>query len=234
MSEEMKIISQKKLNSIRRFIGEKMSASLRDMPQITGMTDLETDAVFALKDELKQQNKNVTVGSIFAKITVQALKAYPLANSTVVDGIHTIYESVNLGMGVGTEAGIMMINLRNAQDKNIFELSDELKEKTQLLMENKLPLSEMKDTTFTISNFGGMGAGSKYGTIVLNPPESAMLGIGNTERRYQIQNDDTAVIKRFTCFSITVNHTVMDGYHQAMFMDHLNKIILDPRPHMGL
>lgn len=239
LSEEMdiKVKSQKKLNSVRRFIGERMKESLRDYPQNSGMALFETDKVFELKDELKAQNKNVTVTTIFVKLLAKALTDYPIANSTLEDGILTIYDSVNIGVGVGTEGGIMVIVLRDLQDRSIFELSDELREKANLMKEGKLPLSEMKGSTFTVSSFGSLAGGQgglMFATPVLNPPENCMIGIGTTERLPVVQADDSLAIRRKTAFSITVNHTVLDGFHAANFLNVFAETLKDPKAHMGL
>lgn len=237
---EIKVKSQKKLNSVRRFIGERMKQSLRDYPQNSGMAIFETDKVFELKDELKKQNKNVTVTSMFVKLLAEALAKYPIANSTLettdAGDILTIYDSVNIGVGVGTEGGIMVIVLKECQDRSIFDISDELREKMNLLKENKLPLSEMKGSTFTVSSFGSLaGAGGlMFATPVLNPPENCMIGIGTTEKTPVVLDDNSIAVRQKTAFSITVNHTVLDGFHAANFLNTFAETLQDPKAHMGL
>ena len=223
--------SRKRLHSVRQFIGNMMSESLRTIPQASAYFELQTDALLALKDKLKEQCPSVTVTSIAARIMATILKDYPLMNSAVIDSDLVMYDSCNIGLGVGLEGGIMLVVIREAQDKNVFEISDELAEKTQLLKEGKLPLAEMKGSTFTISSIGVLGV--RHSTVVINPPETAMLGIGVTEKRVVVLEDDSTVVRNVTGFTITHNHVVMDGYHVGVVIDMMRQRIADPEAYMG-
>jgi len=229
---EPRIRSREKLKSMRRFVGEKMSESLRSMPQDTAFFDIETDAFLSAKDELKAKNKNVTVSSAVLRIMATILRDYPLLNSAVIDGEVINYESCNVAMGIGMENAIMTVVIKEAQDKDIFAISDELREKTDLLKAGKLPLAEMKGSTFTISSIGVLGI--RYATVIINPPESGMLGIGITEKRQLVRADDTVVIRNVTDFSFTHNHILLDGYHLKFIIDMLRERLAAPMAHMGL
>ena len=126
----------------------------------------------------------------------------------------------------------MTVVVREAQDKDVFTISRELREKTDLIKRGELPLEEMKGSTFTISSIGVQGI--KTSTVVLNPPESAMLAIGATEKRYIFDENDAPSIRNITTFCLTHNHTVLDGYHVGMFIDLLRTRLADPRAYMGL
>ncbi|MDR2157359.1 MAG: 2-oxo acid dehydrogenase subunit E2, partial [Clostridiales Family XIII bacterium] len=168
-----------KLHSVRKFIGDKMSESLETIPQASPYFELETDALLSAKNTLKAHNPNVTVTSAVARIMATILRDYPLLNSAVIDGNLVTYASCNVGVGVGLDKGIMMTVIREAQEKDVFAISDELKEKTDQLKKGLLPLNEMKGSTFTISSIGVQGI--RYSTVIINPPETAMLAIGVTE-----------------------------------------------------
>ena len=229
---EPRVRSREKLKSTRRFIGERMSESLRTMPQNTVFFDLETDALLSAKDELKGKNRNVTVSSVVLRIMATVLRDYPLLNSAVADGDVIKYESCNVAMGIGLESGIMTVVVKEAQDKNIFAISDELREKTDLIRAGKLPLADMKGSTFTISSIGVLGI--RYATVILNPPESGMLAIGSTEKQQLVRDDDTVVIRTVTGFSLTHNHILLDGYHVKFVIDMLRERLASPLEYMGL
>jgi pyruvate dehydrogenase E2 component (dihydrolipoamide acetyltransferase) len=231
-AKEPRIHSREKLKSFRRFIGEKMSESLRTMPQDTAFFDLETAEILAAKDELKGKNKNVSVSSVILRIMATILRDYPLLNSAVVDAEVIRYESCNVAMGIGLESGIMTVVIKEAQDKDIFSISGELREKTDLIKAGKLPLHEMKGSTFTISSIGVLGI--RYATVILNPPESGMLAIGATEKRQLVRADDTVVIRQVTGFSLTHNHILLDGYHIKYVIDMLRERLAAPMAYMGL
>jgi pyruvate dehydrogenase E2 component (dihydrolipoamide acetyltransferase) len=209
-----------------------MSASLAAIPQASAYFELESDALLALKDELKAQNDHVTFTSVAARVMATVLRDFPLLNSAVIDGNLVTYDSCNVGIGVGLERGIMMVVIREAQDKSVFQISDELKEKTDLLKQGKLPLNEMKDSTFTISSIGVQGI--RHSTVIINPPETAMLAIGVTERRVVVRENDETCIRGITGFTLSHNHAVMDGYHVGAVIDLMARRLKEPLPWMGL
>ena len=224
--------SRQRLHSVRKFIGGKMAESLATIPQASPYFEFQTDALLALKNRLKAENPNVTVTSIIARIMATVLEAYPLMNSAVIGEELVTYESCNVGIGVGLESGIMMVVVREAQSKDIFQISDELKEKTQLLKEGKLPLAEMKGSTFTISSIGVQGI--RYSTVIINPPETAMLAIGVTEKRVVVLDDDSTAIRNVTGFTLTHSHVIMDGFHVGAVIDLMRERVSNPEKYMGL
>jgi pyruvate dehydrogenase E2 component (dihydrolipoamide acetyltransferase) len=160
------------------------------------------------------------------------LREYPLLNSAVEDGDLILYDSCNIGVGVGLERGIMMVVIREAQDKNIFEISDELKERTLRLKEGTLPLAEMKGSTFTVSSIGVQGI--RYSTVIINPPEAAMLAIGTTEKRLVVLDDDRMAIRNVTGFALSHNHALIDGYHVGVVINLMRDRLSDPAAYMGI
>lgn len=227
-----RIKSQTRLKSTRRYIGELMTTSLQTIPQASPYFELEVDAFWKLKDELKAENKNVTVTSMFVRLLATVLQEYPLLNSAVIDGKLVTYDSCNVGVGVGLESGIMTIVIKEAQDKSIFEISDELKQKTALVKSGELPMEDMLGSTFTISSIGVQGI--RYSTVIINPPETGMLAIGVTEKRPVVLEDDTIGIRRITGFGLTHNHTVIDGFHIGAIIDLMRERMKNPRAYMGI
>ncbi len=227
-----RISSDRRLKSTRRFINDMMKDSLQNYPQASPYFELDTGALMKLKDELKAVDKNVTVTSLYVRIMATILEAYPLLNSAVIDGRQVTYSSCNVGVGVGLESGIMTAVIKEAQTKNIFEISDELKAKTALIKTGELPLDDMLGSTFTISSIGVQGI--RYSTVVLNPPETGMLAIGVTEKKPVVLEDDTIGIKTITGFGLTHNHALIDGYHIGVIIDMMRERLLDPKQYMGI
>ena len=227
-----RIKKTERLKSTRRYINDLMLESLRNYPQASPYFELETDALMQLKDELKAQNPNVTVTSLYVRIMASVLEAYPLLNSAVIDGKQVTYESCNVGVGVGLESGIMTVVIKEAQSKNIFEISDELKQKTALIKKGELPMEDMLGSTFTISSIGVQGI--RYSTVILNPPETGMLALGVTEKRPVVLEDDTIGIRRVTGFGLTHNHALIDGYHIGVIIDLMRERLTNPKDYMGL
>lgn len=227
-----RIKSSEKLNSTRRFISEMMNDSLHNYPQASPYFEFQVDELMKLKDKLKAKNPNVTMTSMFVRLMATILKEYPLLNSAVIDGNLVTYESCNVGVGVGLERGIMAVVIKEAQDKDIFTISDELREKTELIKKGELPIADMKGSTFTISSIGGQGI--RYSTVVLNLPENGMLAIGVTEKRPVVLPDNSIGIRKVTGFGLTHNHAVIDGFHIGVIIDLMRSRINDPAAYMGI
>ena len=227
-----RIQSSRRLKSNRRLIGELMSNSLATIPQASPYFELEVDKLWEAKDELKKQNKNVTITSLFVRIMATVLRDYPYMNTAVIDGQLVTYDSCNVGFGVGLESSIINVVIKEAQDKNIFEISDEMKEKTIKVKENALPMEDMYGSTFTISSIGVQGI--RYSTVIINPPETCMLAIGVAEKRLVVREDDTIQIRRIMGFGLTHNHTLFDGYHIGVVIDMMRERLNNPMDYMGL
>jgi len=219
-----------KISPMRRFIGQRMAESLQTIPQATAMIELQTDAVFRLKDQLKAANPNVTITTMFIRFIAVLLREFPLLNSTHTEDTLTSYQSCDIAVGVGMKSGIKTVVIREAQSKDVFSISDELREKTDRLKAGKLPLEDMKYSTFTISSVGMMNV--KYATVVINPPEAAVFGLGTTERRLIVLDDDSTEIQRITSASLTIDHAIIDGYHAGEAIQLLERMVQNPEAYM--
>ena len=222
-----------KINRSRKYIGQRMSESLRDYPQGSGSAYVRMDKVLALKDELKAQNKNVTLTAMFTKMASEGLRENPILNSALINGEEFfVYDSINAGVGIGLDEGIMMLVIKETQDKNIFEISDELQDGIARLKSKKLPFDRMMGSTFTISNMGMLGV--EQFTPFLTPPETLIIGVGITRKQVVVNDDDTTEILPMTCISNSVNHAAVDGLHGGRFMISMKKIMENPREYMGV
>jgi pyruvate dehydrogenase E2 component (dihydrolipoamide acetyltransferase) len=231
--EHKRIRESYKLAGLRKIIGERMGDSLRNYPQGSGSTSICTEALIELKDELAKRNKNVTLTSLLTKVTAEALKEHPLLNSALIDNDEFfIYDSINIGVGIGLDDGIMTVVVKEAQDKDIFEISDTLQDLIAKLKSKKLQMADIMGSTFTLSNMGMLGV--EQITPFLNPPETGILAVGATKKHVVVLDDDSTAIKPMTCFSITINHAAIDGLHGGRFLLTVKKIVENAKDYMGL
>jgi Pyruvate/2-oxoglutarate dehydrogenase complex, dihydrolipoamide acyltransferase (E2) component, and related enzymes len=222
-----------KINGTRKYLANMLKSSLAEYPQGTGSSYFETDRLMALKAKLHEQNEHVSITSVIAKVMTEALKKHPVMNSALINGEEFfIYDSINVGIGVGLPDGIMSVVIKEAQDKNIFEISDELQEDIALLKAKKLPFDRMSGSTITLSNMGMLGV--EQFTPFLTPPETNIIGVGITKKVLVVNDDGTTRIASLTCFSSTVNHAAVDGLHGGLFFKDLRVMIEAPEEHMGL
>ena len=230
--DQKRIREKHKILGVRKFIASKMAESLRDYPQGTGCTKLCMDELIKVKDDLKSFNSNVTITTVLIKLIAEALKEHREINSAIIEDELVIYESINIGIGVGLDDGIRMVVVKEVQDKDIYEVSDELKDMVVKLKNKKLSMEHMMGSTFTISNLGMFDMDEI--TAFLNPPETGILAIGTTRKELVVNDDDTTRIEQRATFSITINHAAIDGLHGAQFILTLKELLKNPINHMGL
>jgi pyruvate dehydrogenase E2 component (dihydrolipoamide acetyltransferase) len=135
-------------------------------------------------------------------------------------------------VGIGLEEGIMTVVIKEAQDKNIFQISDELQEYITKLKTKKLSMEHMMGSTYTISNMGMLGV--EQFTPFLNPPETGILGIGITKKQLVVNDDGSTSIHNMTCFTNTLNHAAVDGLHGGLYFLTLKEIVENPDANLGL
>ena len=221
------------LSKTRKFLASKLLESKRNYPQGTGSTYFAMEPLQALKKKLQEQNKNVTYTSLFVKLAAEGLKQHPVMNSALIDNKDFyVYDSINIGVGIGLNEGIMLVVIKEAQDKNIFEISDELQEDIALLKAKKLPMDRMMGSTFTVSNMGMLGV--EQFTPFVTVPETAILGIGSTYRRPWVNEDGSITAHDVCCLSCTVNHAAVDGLHGGLYLKTMIGMMTHPEDFMGL
>lgn len=233
MDDAKRVKENYKISGPRKFIAQRMTDSLKNYPQGTGSTYMPVDNLLLLKDKLKKENSNVSMTSLFVKVVSEALKKHPLINSALINNEDFyIYDSINIGVGIGLDQGIMMVVIKEAQSKNIYEISDELQDMISKLKKKKLSMDRMLGSTFTVSNMGMLGV--EQVTPFLNPPETGILAIGETKKQFVVGEDNSPVVSNMSCFSITVNHAAVDGLHGGLFLLTLKDILKNPELYMGL
>jgi pyruvate dehydrogenase E2 component (dihydrolipoamide acetyltransferase) len=220
------VLEEKPLSSLRKIIGERMAESLLHSPQGTMTTRADMTELIALKDELAATGKKVTYTDIFVKIVGLALEKNPLLNSSIEDGKLILYKSINIGVGVGIEDGLLVPVIKNVQQKNLLQISQELKELAVKVKEKRITTDEMTGGTFTISNLGMFDV--DIITPIINPPEAAILAIGATRKEAIVLDDDIIVVKPVTTLSLTADHAVMDGIPAVTFLSTVKDIMKNP------
>jgi pyruvate dehydrogenase E2 component (dihydrolipoamide acetyltransferase) len=221
-----------KLTKMRKYLARMLTDSRREHPQGTGSAYMPADPLLALKKKLAAENPNVTMTSLYVKVAAAALVMNPIINATMTEDEFITYDSVNIGVGIGTEQGIMVVVIKEAQAKNIFEISDELQEDIALLKAKKLPIDRMNGSTFTVSNMGMLGV--EQFTPFVMPGELGILGIGTTNPRPWVDEDGSIVAKNVVCLSITIDHGAIDGLHGGRYLISLKEIMKEPEKYMGI
>ena len=163
--------------------------------------------------------------SFFARACIAALQEMPLVNAQI-DGTDIVYHKrVHLGVAVGTERGLVVPVVHNADLLSFAEIEHEIARLAGLARDNKLGIDDLSGGTFTISNGGVYG--SLLSTPILNPPQSAILGMHKIEKR-PVVVDDQIVIRPMMYLALSYDHRLIDGAEAVTFLVKVKERLEDP------
>ncbi|MCG8484483.1 MAG: 2-oxo acid dehydrogenase subunit E2 [Clostridia bacterium] len=225
------VLEEKPLSGLRRTIGERMSQSLKRSPQGTMTTRADMTELAALKADYADGGIKISYTDMLVKIVGIALEKNPVLNSSIVDGKQVFYKSVNIGVGVGTEDGLFVPVVKNVEEKDLLQISQELKEFSLKVKEKRIQPEDMSGSTFTISNLGMFDV--DIVTPIINPPEAAILAVGATRKEVVVLEDDSTAVRPLTTLSLTADHAVMDGIPAVTFLSNIKEIMRNPQEFLG-
>jgi 2-oxoglutarate dehydrogenase E2 component (dihydrolipoamide succinyltransferase) len=162
---------------------------------------------------------------MFVKAAVEALKRYPLVNASI-DGTDIVYHGYqDIGVAVSTDRGLVVPVLRNAENMSIATVENEISTYAGKARDGKLTIEEMTGGTFTITNGGVYG--SLLSTPILNPPQSAILGMHKIQQRPMAVNGEV-VIRPMMNLALSYDHRLIDGKDAVQFLVAIKELIEDP------
>ncbi|MFC4308050.1 dihydrolipoamide acetyltransferase family protein [Steroidobacter flavus] len=213
-------------STMRKRIAERMVESLlQTAPHVTTVFEANMSAVIAHraahKDEFQKQGVALTFTAYFLAACVDAIREVPEANSRWTSDALIVPDTVNIGVGTALEGkGLVVPVVRNVQGLDLLGIARELGELVERARNDKLTPSDVRDGTFTISNHGV--SGSLVATpIIINQPQSAILGVGKLEKRAVVvteKGEDRIVIQPRCFITLTLDHRVMDGHRANRFL----------------
>ncbi len=223
-----------KLSRVRQRIAAKMQESLTNTAQLTTVQEADVTAIMALrakhKDAFKQrEGASLSPFAFLARAAILAIRRHPTVNAKVDwDAGEVLYRDyVNLGIAVDTEKGLLVPNVKNADDltlaalaRNIAEVAGKARGKGQLEM------SDIQGGTFTVTNTGSRGV--LIDTPILNYPEVAIMGTGAIQKRPKVVNDglgDTIAIRDLVYLCVTYDHQILDGADAARFVTDVKEVV---------
>ncbi|MBJ7289537.1 2-oxoglutarate dehydrogenase, E2 component, dihydrolipoamide succinyltransferase [Williamsia sp.] len=216
-----------KVNRIRLITAKKTRESLQTSAQLTQVFEVDLTRVVSLRASAKASFKasegvNLTYLPIIAKATVEALKAHPNVNASIDEAAKeiTYHGSVNLGIAVDTEQGLLSPVIHNADDLSIAGLARAIADIAKRARENKLKPDELAGGTFTITNIGSQGA--LFDTPILVPPQAAMLGTGAIVKRPTVitaeDGSESIAVRSMSFLPLTYDHRLIDGADAGRFL----------------
>jgi 2-oxoglutarate dehydrogenase E2 component (dihydrolipoamide succinyltransferase) len=212
-------------SQMRRSIAQHMVKSMSVAPHVTSIFDADLSAVVkhrdANKGDFESRGAKLTYTAYFVAAAVEALKAVPEANSRWHDDYLELFDDINTGVATALPGGGLIVPvMMKAQDLDLFAISQRLADLTERARGGSLDPKDVQNGTFTISNHGVSGS-LVAAPIVINQPQSAILGVGKLERRVVVENVDgreEMVIRPMCYVTLTIDHRVLDGFQANQFL----------------
>ncbi|MFB3168371.1 2-oxo acid dehydrogenase subunit E2 [Neobacillus sp. 179-C4.2 HS] len=216
----------------RKIIGRRMKESLERSPQGTAMVKADMTGLIRYRAMLKERGETISFVDLFVKVAGLALDENPMLNASLQENEIIVYQSIHIGIAVFIEGNLYVPVIQDVQDKNILEISSEVKGIIMKLKEKRFKDVLMNGSTFTVNNMGMLEIDGF--TPFINPPEAAILGIGKTRKEVVVdESGDTIVIKPMTTLSLTNDHAVVDGVPVAKFLESFKRIMNKPEDFLG-
>lgn len=213
-------------SGMRKAIGDNMAGSWSTYPMVTHHVSVDVTELLALRKTINENcevDEKVSITDMLIKVVAHGLEKAPYMNVTF-DGTNIkLLQNINIGLAVAVEKGLVVPVIRQAQGKTLLQIGKEVKDLGARARENKLAMDEMRGGTITITNLGAYGSVDWF-TPIINPPESAIIGIGRIKEQ-PVVHEGEIKIRSMMGLSLTFDHRIIDGAPAAEFLGILIKLI---------
>ena len=222
--------SRKRMSTLRQRIAQRLVQAQHTAAILTTFNEIDMGACMDLRKKFKEEfEKKNSIGlgfmSFFTIAAVKALQKYPLINSQI-DGTDIIgFDGVHMGVAVGTEKGLVVPVLRNAEKMGFADIEKAIKNAALKARDGKLTIDDMQGGTFTITNGGVYG--SLMSTPIINPPQSGILGLHAIKERPMAVNGQV-VIRPMMYVALSYDHRIVDGAEAVGFLVRIKELIEAP------
>ena len=219
-------VNTKPLPPLRKTIAERMTQNWTTIPHVTQFDEADITALMDLRKKYapayEKKGARLTLTSFALKVVVEALKKHPIFNASLDEAANQIVfkEYYHIGLAVDTEQGLIVPVLRDVDKKSIFDLSKEVNDLAEKARDRKIGLEELKGSTFTISNQGGIGGG--HFTPIINKPDVAILGLGRGAVK-PVVREGKIEPRTLLPIAVSYDHRLIDGGNAARFTTDLVK-----------
>ncbi len=222
--------SREKMSSLRRKVAERLVSVKNETAMLTTFNEIDMSAVMDLRSRMKdkfreQHDVNLGFMSFFTKAVTEALNHFPAVNA-MIDGNEVVFHDyADIGIAVSSPKGLMVPVVRNAEQMSLAEIEADIKRLAIKARDGKISIDEMTGGTFTITNGGVFG--SMMSTPIINPPQSAILGMHNIVERPIAVNGEV-VIRPIMYVALSYDHRIIDGKESVSFLVKVKEMIENP------
>lgn len=221
---------REKMTTRRKRIADNLLNSHISTARLTTFNEIDMSAVMALRGRVKEgiEKKHgirLSFMPFFIKAACMALKDYPVVNAQIDDD-HIIYKNyVNMGIAVASDQGLVVPNIKDADQKGLLQISEEMNEVAKRARDNKLTMNDLTGGSFTITNGGVFG--SLLSTPIINYPQVAILGLHKTQDR-PVAIDGKVEIRPMMYVAMSYDHRIIDGEQAVLFLVRIKELMEDP------
>lgn len=219
-----------KMTSLRKTVAKRLVAVKNETAMLTTFNEIDMSAIYAIRAKYKDKFKevhgnNVGFMSFFTKAVTEALYHYPAVNA-MIDGEEIVYNKYcDIGIAVSAPKGLMVPVIRNAELMSLAQIEGGIKELALKARDGKLTIEDMTGGTFTITNGGVFG--SMMSTPIINPPQSAILGMHNVVERPMAINGQV-IIRPMMYVALSYDHRIIDGRESVGFLVKVKEMLENP------
>ena len=222
--------TREKMTTRRKRIAENLLLAKQATALLTTFNEIDMTAVMQIRDRFKEKTEKqygvkLTFMPFFVKAACMALKDIPVLNAQV-DGDYIVYKHyVNMGIAVASDAGLVVPNIRDADNKGTLEISRDLADVAKRARDGKLTMEDLTGGTFTITNGGVFG--SLMSTPIVNYPQVGILGLHKIQDR-PVAVDGKVEIRPMMYVALSYDHRIVDGQHSVLFLVRVKELLEDP------
>ncbi len=216
------------LNRLRQITAQRTTEAHQTIPHFYLTMEIDMENALALRQQLNQIDGSVrvSVNDLIVKACAVALEQHPVVNARYQDGQLVHPDGIHIGIAVAVEQGLLVAVVKHCEGKSLRRIAQEAQALIQKARDGKLLPDEMTGNTFTISNLGMFGI--EQFTAIINPPASAILAVGATQRVPVVSDDGTITSRQRMKVTMSCDHRVIDGAVGAQFLQTLKQILENP------
>lgn len=218
-------VSRVKITGLRKQIADNMVKAYSEIPHAALMTDVDVTELLKEIAAKKKEGIKLTITPFVIKAIAKAIVDYPLLNASVEGDTMVIKHSVNVGMAVGIEHGVIVPVIRHAERKSVLEITEDVALLAKKAREGQLQGDDVKEGTITLTNFGMTGVRS--GLPIIRYPECAIIGIGAIIKK-PVVIDDAVVIRSIIEMTVSFDHRLLDGIYGCGFISKVKDFLENP------
>lgn len=216
---------ERTLTPMRRSIADRLQESYSDAVHVTVSREVDAETLIAMTDMDEESSwTSVSVLDVILVAVSRTLADHPEFNATYQDETHTIYEEHNVAVAVDLDQGLVTPVLEDLREKTPEDVAAERRALTERVQADKYSMSDLRGSTFTVSNLGPMGSDSF--TPIINPPEVGILGVNRIRERPTFV-DDEVEHRPYLNFDLSFDHRVVDGADAARFLETLADVLTE-------